>query len=45
MTGLSGHGFKFVSVLGWLMAQRALGKAIDYDLSAFRLNRFNDKTE
>ncbi|MCF9046679.1 N-methyl-L-tryptophan oxidase [Acinetobacter nectaris] len=45
VTGLSGHGFKFVSVLGWLMAQRALGKAIDYDLSAFRLNRFNDKTE
>ena len=43
VTGLSGHGFKFVSVLGWLLAERALGKEVEFDLSSFSLDRFNQQ--
>lgn len=40
VTGLSGHGFKFVSALGELAAQKANQEEITTDLSAFKLNRF-----
>lgn len=40
VTGLSGHGFKFASVLGELAAKRANQEEITTDLSAFQLKRF-----
>ncbi|WP_395320135.1 N-methyl-L-tryptophan oxidase [Fructilactobacillus frigidiflavus] len=40
ITGLSGHGFKFASVLGKIVAQRAQGKADEFDLNPFRIDRF-----
>ncbi|MFG1172990.1 N-methyl-L-tryptophan oxidase [Erwiniaceae bacterium CAU 1747] len=40
ITGLSGHGFKFVSVLGEIAAQFAAGKASEFDLTPFTLSRF-----
>lgn len=40
VTGLSGHGFKFATVLGEIIALQAAGKPVPYDLSAFKLNRF-----
>ena len=40
VNGLSGHGFKFVSALGELAAQKANQEEITTDLSAFKLNRF-----
>lgn len=39
--GLSGHGFKFATVLGEIAAQFAQQKTPEFDLSAFALNRFN----
>ncbi|URZ87591.1 N-methyl-L-tryptophan oxidase [Floricoccus penangensis] len=46
VTGLSGHGFKFVSVLGHILANRALGKEeTNLDLSPFALDRFTKITE
>jgi sarcosine oxidase len=33
----SGHGFKFVSLLGELLAAMTLGQSVPYDLSPFRL--------
>ncbi|CAH1857200.1 N-methyl-L-tryptophan oxidase [Convivina intestini] len=41
VTGLSGHGFKFASVLGEIIAQRAQRQQIHFDLSPFSLQRFN----
>jgi len=40
ITGLSGHGFKFASALGEIAAEFAQGKASAFDLSPFRLSRF-----
>ncbi|GME32983.1 MULTISPECIES: N-methyl-L-tryptophan oxidase [unclassified Pantoea] len=40
ITGLSGHGFKFASVLGELAAEFAQQKPFSFDLSPFRLSRF-----
>lgn len=40
ITGLSGHGFKFASVLGEIAANFAQGKNNDFDLTPFRLSRF-----
>lgn len=40
ITGLSGHGFKFVSAIGYLMVQKLLDKEIEIDLDFFKLNRF-----
>ncbi|MFS2224040.1 N-methyl-L-tryptophan oxidase [Pantoea sp. B65] len=40
ITGLSGHGFKFASVLGEIAAQFASGKTAEFDLSPFALSRF-----
>lgn len=39
--GLSGHGFKFATVLGEIAAQFAQQQTSEFDLSAFALDRFN----
>jgi sarcosine oxidase/N-methyl-L-tryptophan oxidase len=41
VTGLSGHGFKFASVLGEIVVQRVLGEEVPFDLRSLRLNRFS----
>jgi sarcosine oxidase len=38
--GFSGHGFKFCSVVGEILADLAIDGATDHDISLFRLNRF-----
>lgn len=40
ITGLSGHGFKFASVLGELACQFAQNQPFSFDLTPFRLSRF-----
>lgn len=40
ITGLSGHGFKFASVLGELGSEFAQDRPFSLDVSAFSLNRF-----
>ena len=40
VTGLSGHGFKFASVLGEIASQFAQGKTPEFDLTPFSLARF-----
>ncbi|MGK3140940.1 N-methyl-L-tryptophan oxidase [Pantoea sp. C2G6] len=40
ITGLSGHGFKFASVLGELATEFAQDKPFSFDLTPFRLSRF-----
>lgn len=40
VTGLSGHGFKFASVLGEIAADFAQEKPSAFDLTPFRLSRF-----
>lgn len=41
ITGLSGHGFKFASTLGEIVAQFGLGQHSEFDLTPFSLSRFN----
>ncbi|MHA8111436.1 N-methyl-L-tryptophan oxidase [Lactobacillaceae bacterium Melli_B4] len=41
VAGLSGHGFKFASGLGELLANQALGKTINFDLTPFKASRFD----
>ncbi|MGO2976658.1 MAG: FAD-dependent oxidoreductase, partial [Leuconostoc mesenteroides] len=41
VSGLSGHGFKFASVLGETLVAKALNETLDFDLSPFLLSRFN----
>lgn len=41
ISGLSGHGFKFASVLGEIAAQFAQGKTTSWDLAPFSLSRFD----
>jgi glycine/D-amino acid oxidase-like deaminating enzyme len=38
--GFSGHGFKFASVLGEVLADLATGAKPAYDLDSFSLRRF-----
>ena len=38
--GFSGHGFKFCSVVGKLMAQLCLDETPDWDIDEFRMDRF-----
>src|SRR6185437_14067569 len=38
--GFSGHGFKFASVLGEVLAELATGRKPAYDLELFSLRRF-----
>lgn len=40
ISGLSGHGFKFASVLGEIACQFAQGKPFAFDLTPFSLSRF-----
>lgn len=40
ISGLSGHGFKFSSVLGEIAANFAQDKSVSFDLSPFSLSRF-----
>lgn len=40
ITGLSGHGYKFASVLGNIVARFANDEASGFDLKAFKLSRF-----
>ncbi|XP_072033497.1 peroxisomal sarcosine oxidase-like isoform X2 [Amphiura filiformis] len=40
--GMSGAGFKFAPVYGKILTQLIFGEHVDYDLSAFRYNRFNE---
>ena len=37
----SGHGFKFASVLGEVLADLALSGATRHDIAMFRLDRFD----
>jgi glycine/D-amino acid oxidase-like deaminating enzyme len=39
--GFSGHGFKFASVLGEVLADLAMGSKPAYDLELFSLRRFD----
>ena len=38
--GFSGHGFKFASVIGEIMADLAQSGETGHDISLFRLDRF-----
>jgi sarcosine oxidase len=40
--GFSGHGFKFCSVVGEIMADLALEGRTRFDIDMFRLSRFRD---
>ena len=40
----SGHGFKFASVIGEVLADLALGKTPANDISRFRIDRFRTRT-
>lgn len=40
IAGLSGHGFKFTSVLGEIAVQLACGNSHNFDLDSFRISRF-----
>ncbi|MBW7983929.1 N-methyl-L-tryptophan oxidase [Enterobacillus tribolii] len=41
VSGLSGHGFKFATVLGEILALKAQGKTPAFDISPFALGRFS----
>jgi len=41
ISGLSGHGFKFASVLGEIVTQFSQNESIAFDLTPFSLSRFN----
>jgi sarcosine oxidase len=40
--GFSGHGFKFASVIGEIMADLAQHRETRHDISLFRLDRFDE---
>ncbi len=40
VSACSGHGFKFVPLVGQIAAELATGTAVSYDISRFRLKRF-----
>ncbi|XP_035010939.1 peroxisomal sarcosine oxidase [Hippoglossus stenolepis] len=43
--GFSGHGFKFGPIIGKLLCELSMGKVPSYDLSPFRIRRFQGKTK
>lgn len=45
VAGLSGHGFKFASVLGELTSQMALGREPAFDISPFAITRFQRESK
>jgi sarcosine oxidase len=42
VSACSGHGFKFATAIGEIVRDMLAGTAPRYDLSMFRMNRFND---
>ncbi len=42
--GFSGHGFKFASVIGEVLAELTVDSATRHDIGMFRLARFNNGT-
>ena len=42
VAGLSGHGFKFAPLLGQILADLAADNLMRYDLTRFRIGRFDD---
>ena len=42
--GFSGHGFKFCSVVGEVLADLALDDGTDWNIGLFRLDRFGART-
>jgi sarcosine oxidase len=45
VTGFSGHGFKFGSLVGRISAELLLSGRSQYDTQRFRLSRFNNRNE
>ena len=43
-TGFSGHGFKLAPVVGSILSGLALDEDIEYDISHFKISRFNKST-
>ncbi|XP_074496164.1 peroxisomal sarcosine oxidase [Sebastes fasciatus] len=43
--GFSGHGFKFGPIIGKLLCELSLGEVPSYDLSPFRIGRFQARTK
>ncbi|XP_042341949.1 peroxisomal sarcosine oxidase-like [Plectropomus leopardus] len=43
--GFSGHGFKFGPIIGKLLSELSLGEVPSYDLSPFRIRRFQAMTK
>ncbi|KAM9318077.1 peroxisomal sarcosine oxidase [Pholidichthys leucotaenia] len=43
--GFSGHGFKFGPIVGKILCELSLGEVPSYDLSPFRIRRFEGKTK
>ncbi|XP_033969259.1 peroxisomal sarcosine oxidase [Trematomus bernacchii] len=43
--GFSGHGFKFGPIIGKLLCELSLGEVPSYDLSPFRIRRFQGNTK
>ncbi|KAK5869083.1 hypothetical protein PBY51_010043 [Eleginops maclovinus] len=43
--GFSGHGFKFGPIIGKLLCELSLGEVPSYDLSPFRIRRFQENTK
>ncbi|XP_054868065.1 peroxisomal sarcosine oxidase [Amphiprion ocellaris] len=43
--GFSGHGFKFGPIMGKLLCELSLGEVPSYDLSPFRIRRFQAKSK
>jgi sarcosine oxidase len=41
--GFSGHGFKFASVIGEILADLATGQTPEYDMDLFQLQRFQNR--
>ena len=41
--GFSGHGFKFTTLIGKILADWIIGKTTLLDMSIFRLSRFSEK--
>jgi len=42
--GFSGHGFKFSTLIGQILADLALSGSTPHDISLFKVSRFSEKT-
>ncbi|OWF42686.1 Peroxisomal sarcosine oxidase [Mizuhopecten yessoensis] len=43
--GFSGHGFKLAPVVGKLLCELVMDKTPSYDMSPFRIDRFNKSSK